>query len=284
MILSKINDIPALERFITSQKKYGFLIGLDDIGAGHSTLSRLSIIQPDVIKVDRSIISNIHKEYYKQEILKSLVNLSHKIGALVVAEGIEIEEEIYVSMEIGADTVQGFGICKPKKSEEDILNCSTFFGNINNLSANFKKYILERISINKQKRQIYEKITDKILKDIISVSPKDFDDALEKIIKKENSVECIYILDENGIQVTETITNLKKFVGRKKLLYKGDMKGTDQAYKEYYFHLNGPGKKFITHPYISSASGNRCITVSSVFKTSDNEDYIICIDINPEII
>ena len=66
---------------------------LDDVGAGHSNLDRIPLLRPDVIKIDRSLITGVDADFYKQETLKSLVSLSRRIGALVVAEAIETEAE-----------------------------------------------------------------------------------------------------------------------------------------------------------------------------------------------
>ncbi len=80
----------------------------------HRTLrERITLIKPNILKIDRSLIQNIDKEYYKQEIVKSLINLIKKFGGLSLAEGVEREEEIIKSLELGADIFQGFYFSKP---------------------------------------------------------------------------------------------------------------------------------------------------------------------------
>ncbi len=90
---SKISNTDAVLNFINQARKHGVLIALDDFGKGHSNLDRITLIKPDILKLDRSLIQDIHQHYHKQQMVKSLINLSHKFGALVIAEGIECIEE-----------------------------------------------------------------------------------------------------------------------------------------------------------------------------------------------
>jgi len=71
VVESQVNDLASLKRFVDYNRERGFLIALDDFGAGHSNMQRISIIKPNILKVDRSILNNLDKEYYKQEILRS---------------------------------------------------------------------------------------------------------------------------------------------------------------------------------------------------------------------
>ena len=102
IIESKVKDLQSLQSFADTYRSHGFLIALDDVGSGYSNVNRIAQIKPDIIKVDQYIIRDIDRLYYKQEILKSLVGLSQKLGTIVVAEGIERKEEAVVSLNMGA--------------------------------------------------------------------------------------------------------------------------------------------------------------------------------------
>ena len=118
---SKINDASALERFIAAHRKRGFLIALDDMGAGHSNLERIPTIKPDIIKLDRSLIQNIDREYHKQELFDFFIKMAHRIGVFVVVEGIETEAEALSCLERGADLVQGFYFARPQLPDRKSL-------------------------------------------------------------------------------------------------------------------------------------------------------------------
>jgi EAL domain-containing protein (putative c-di-GMP-specific phosphodiesterase class I) len=89
-----IHDNRSLEKFVTKYKKHGFIIAIDDFGTGYSSFDRLSLIKPDIVKIDRSLIYNIHNNFVNSEVLNGITNMCHKIGALVLAEGVESKDEI----------------------------------------------------------------------------------------------------------------------------------------------------------------------------------------------
>lgn len=119
----RIKDIEVFNKFIKPFKDCGFLIALDDITEESPNLSRFSIIKPDLVKIDMSLIKEINKDYHKQEVVRSIVNLSHKLNSLVVAEGGETEEEVIQTHELRVDMHQGYYFSKPQKFDADIKEC-----------------------------------------------------------------------------------------------------------------------------------------------------------------
>lgn len=103
-------SIAGLKNFIYNIKRLrlmGFKIAIDDTGAGYSTMSTIGEILPDIIKIDRSVIHNIDKNSLKESMLKGLLLIAKEAGALVVAEGIESEEEASVLSRHNVDLAQG---------------------------------------------------------------------------------------------------------------------------------------------------------------------------------
>lgn len=104
------DSIEGLKDFIYNIKMLrlmGFRIAIDDTGAGYSNLSTINEIMPDIIKIDRSLISNIDKNSLKESMLKGLLLVAREAGSLVVAEGIESEEEASVLTRNKVDLAQG---------------------------------------------------------------------------------------------------------------------------------------------------------------------------------
>ena len=85
----------------------GFKIAVDDTGAGYASLNTISEIMPDIIKIDRSVIENIDKNSVKESMLKGLILVAKEAGSLVVAEGIENQEEASVLTRNNVDLAQG---------------------------------------------------------------------------------------------------------------------------------------------------------------------------------
>ncbi|OPJ62446.1 EAL domain-containing protein [Clostridium oryzae] len=281
IVESKVTDVASLTRFIQNYRNYGFLISLDDVGAGHSNLDRIAIAKPDIVKIDMSILRNIHIDYYKQEVFKSLVSLSKTLGALVVAEGIELEEEAIKAVELGADMLQGYYFAEPQTIEPSMLK--NFNVPVRKLANHYSKYLAEKISLHKVRYKEYTDFIKNALDEISKYEEKRFDFQLLEIINNNTIFECMYILNPMGIQVSDTVTPFTNFSKHKGLMFQPAKKGEDHSLKKYYYFLrNMKLSKYITEPYISMASGNLCITMSCVFKNVEGKKYILCVDMNPE--
>lgn len=91
----------------------GFRIAIDDLGAGYAGLSALATLEPDVVKVDMSIVRGIHTSVVKQRTMAAVVNLCREMGSKVVAEGVEVTGELAQCAALGVDLVQGYLIARP---------------------------------------------------------------------------------------------------------------------------------------------------------------------------
>lgn len=110
---SAIEDFSAFSKVLYHYRDQGFQIAVDDAGAGYSSLQAISEIQPDYIKVDRSLISKIHENNVKKHILDAFVTFAKKMDSIIIAEGIELEEELDAVIQLGIDCGQGYYISRP---------------------------------------------------------------------------------------------------------------------------------------------------------------------------
>lgn len=89
------------------------ILSLDDYGTGINDMDRVIFMQPQMVKLDRSLISDIDKDIYKQANCKEIVETLHLMNKLIVAEGIEREEEFKSLKEFDIDLYQGYYLSKP---------------------------------------------------------------------------------------------------------------------------------------------------------------------------
>lgn len=108
-----VKDKEHLKTILNYYRKKGFLIALDDVGEGYSSLNMIIDIKPDIIKVDRNIIQNIDKDTMKQSIYKALKTICIENGIKILAEGVETPYELEKIKEIGVDYAQGYYFAKP---------------------------------------------------------------------------------------------------------------------------------------------------------------------------
>lgn len=99
-------------------KRQGFLVAIDDMGAGYSSLHAIVELEPDYLKFDIALVRNIDKSLIKRSLLETLVELAQKIGAAVIAEGIEAESELLTLRELGVSLGQGRYLAPPVVVQE----------------------------------------------------------------------------------------------------------------------------------------------------------------------
>ncbi|MBC3476246.1 EAL domain-containing protein [Pseudomonas taiwanensis] len=107
------DDFQLLFNALHHYRDMGFSIALDDLGAGYSSLRLWSELRPDYVKIDRHFIDGIHCDPLKREFVGSILQIARASKAQVIAEGIELAEELAVLMEMGVDLVQGYLLGRP---------------------------------------------------------------------------------------------------------------------------------------------------------------------------
>lgn len=277
IVESKAKDLDSLISFISFYRNQGFTIALDDIGAAYSNLERIAILKPDILKIDRSLIADIHKEFYKKEILKSLVTLGNGIGSLIIAEGVENKDDALAALHLGATMLQGYHIQQPsgiKEIKPEEILCKK-----NDLAKEYRASIIDATRSRREIRGSQYRSIDLITGDFLKHKKDELILVINRIFYDYEGIECIYVLDEYGLQVTETI--FSKEINQKQIrpFYQPGVIGTDHSMKDYYYQNHNGVKDFYRScPYLSRATGTRCITVSKAVLTSDGYYCMICID------
>ncbi|MFL6964618.1 bifunctional diguanylate cyclase/phosphodiesterase [Pseudomonas alvandae] len=110
-----IDDFQLLQTALHHYRAMGFSIALDDLGAGYSSLRLWSELRPDYVKIDRHFIDGIHQDALKREFVGSILKIAQASRAQVIAEGIELPEELAVLIEMGVDLVQGYLLARPQE-------------------------------------------------------------------------------------------------------------------------------------------------------------------------
>ncbi|GLK92000.1 bifunctional diguanylate cyclase/phosphodiesterase [Pseudomonas turukhanskensis] len=112
---SPTEDFSLLYTALHHYRAMGFSIALDDLGAGYSSLRLWSELRPDYVKIDRHFIDGIHQDAVKREFVGSILQMAKASRAQVIAEGIELAEELTVLAEMGVDLLQGYLLSRPQE-------------------------------------------------------------------------------------------------------------------------------------------------------------------------
>ncbi|TAF05723.1 MAG: EAL domain-containing protein [Nostocales cyanobacterium] len=106
---SKImDDVQSAINTMNQLRLLGIKIAIDDFGTGQSSLNYLQHFPVNTIKIDRVFIQNVHQDYAKSIITKSMIKMAHELNLKVIAEGVETEAELSFLRENNCDAIQGF--------------------------------------------------------------------------------------------------------------------------------------------------------------------------------
>ncbi len=112
-----LSGYQAVEEVLTGARALGIEISLDDFGTGYSSLSYLLRFPFDVVKIDRSFVQQMDRDYSRAEMVRMIVQLAAALNKKVIAEGVESQEELGRLREFGCDMVQGFLLSRPLAPE-----------------------------------------------------------------------------------------------------------------------------------------------------------------------
>lgn len=281
-VVLEINELhsakmDAVIAFSERYRSYGFMISIDDIGAGYSNLDRIVLLKPDIVKIDMELIRDIHQHYHKQQVVEMIIRMSEKVGAIVVAEGVELLEEVVIVLQFGAQLLQGYYISKPLDMESETLESIEVV--IDDIAlaqkSHLEKYLANKCYVNQNLRDVFTQF-------VYNMSGLKFTrirEALKTIMKDYPKVECAYVIDEEGYQLSDTIFFEGYNHKNQKSLFRPYNKGDDATLKAYYYVLKTTNQPvYISDEYISLATGHRCITISGYCQL-ETMKVIICLDI-----
>ena len=107
------NDSTQLRTMLNKLTGMGMKLAIDDFGVGYSSLLELRDFPISEVKIDRAFVMDVTTNRNSQEIIRAIVNIADSIGAHVVAEGIETQEQFEKIAELGCDRAQGYYLCMP---------------------------------------------------------------------------------------------------------------------------------------------------------------------------
>lgn len=109
-----VKDFEVIKTFIKKVKKMGVQIAIDDFGSGYSNFERLLNFEPDILKIDGTLIKNIVDNKYSRNVVETIVSFAQKQNIVTIAEFVENEEIFNILNDLGVDYSQGYYFGKPE--------------------------------------------------------------------------------------------------------------------------------------------------------------------------
>jgi EAL domain-containing protein (putative c-di-GMP-specific phosphodiesterase class I)/ActR/RegA family two-component response regulator len=108
-----LDDVGDAKARMAKLRERGFRIAVDDLGAGYAGLTSFVTLEPELVKLDMSLVRGIDQHPTKRKLVSSVATLCRELGLLVVAEGVETRAELDGVIACGCDLIQGYFLAKP---------------------------------------------------------------------------------------------------------------------------------------------------------------------------
>jgi len=194
----KMND-KNMNCLLNSAKTSGCRIAIDDFGSGFANFELFYFSEPDYIKLDRFLVSDINKDVRKRKFCTHIINLAHFFGISIIAEGIETEREFLSCRDMGVDLIQGYFVARPSLNTSDML---PVFGHVESLFANNRR-------LNTQDAHL-------VSNEMVYIDPIDVNGSVEELLHKisvKPDLNFVPVVDANNIPVgIISENNLKQYL------------------------------------------------------------------------
>ncbi len=114
----KVEDTLQLHKTWSKMHNQGFAVAIDDFGTGYSNFNNITIINPNMLKLDRSFTLRAVEKDFDRNLMKNIIDLAHQLGMQVCVEGVELATEVEDISALQPDLLQGFFFGKPAPAEE----------------------------------------------------------------------------------------------------------------------------------------------------------------------
>ncbi|HVE69554.1 MAG TPA: EAL domain-containing protein [Solirubrobacteraceae bacterium] len=118
---AQVQDYDELNVALGRLREAGMRIAVDDAGAGYASLRHILRLEPDIIKLDKSLVRGVHQDRARRALATALISFAAEIEAMIVAEGIETAEELDALRELGVTYGQGYHLARPHRPPVESL-------------------------------------------------------------------------------------------------------------------------------------------------------------------
>jgi EAL domain-containing protein (putative c-di-GMP-specific phosphodiesterase class I) len=271
------NNAAQFDAAIANARAVGCLIAIDDFGAGHSNFDRVWRWRPEIVKLDRSLVSRAASDSQARRVVVQMVSLLHECGALVLMEGVETTAEAVVALEADVDMVQGYLFGRP---QPDLTPPSRGCEALEVAWQQFDRGW-------RDDREVYREATAPYLQGIAHAGVllqggSSMEDACKPFLSLPQADVC-YLLGPDGRQLGPHVwTGLRD--GVRTFVPLQDSEGARWGRRPYFRRaVDGMGKVQITRPYRTLHGGGLCVTVSAAIHLLNDdgqrEMVVICGDV-----
>ncbi|MGZ3236690.1 MAG: EAL domain-containing protein [Burkholderiaceae bacterium] len=270
------NTADGFSQAVARFRERGFLIALDDFGAGHSNFDRVWQLKPEIVKLDRCFAMQIETDSQVRRLLPRIVTLLHEAGALVLLEGIETETQALIALESDIDFAQGFYFARPSPSLIPPPHTQPL---VLSLWDNYESRAHQNYAENRKMIAPYENAIG--YASVMLAAGRPIEEACAGFLELPRAEFC-FLLDHEARQIGQNLLapRLRNTMPRFLPLVK--VEEARWSRRPYFRRANEHfGRICRTRPYLSVATARLCITLSVKFLIG-GENFVLCGDISCE--
>lgn len=270
-----VTEEEQLSEAVSYYRDLGCLIAIDDFGAGHSNFDRIWRLRPDIVKFDRSIVTQAANDHAIRAVVAGMVSLVHEAGSLVAMEGIESELEAMIAMDANVDFVQGYYFARPVQSLADKAAALPL---LNHLFDQFKRVLAVDHAC--YRNEIAPYINGLGYSSALLGAGQPLEVSCAGFLELPRAERC-FLLDINGQQIGGSVVSPHLQVNfNPRYAPLNDASGANWSHRHYFRRaLSRPEKVHVTRPYLSGSTATQCVTVSIAIKIAGNL-HVLCGDVS----
>ncbi len=251
----------------------GCLTAIDDFGSGHSNFDRLWHLSPEFVKLDRSLIRQALDHRRVRNLLPHLVALLHEIGALVIMEGVETEDQALIAVDSNVDLIQGFAFGEPQPTpathEPDGLPA---------LHARIRRHLATPPAPCDRLDEVFVAVIRRLATGTPWAEAR-------AALGGEPRLLRAYILDADGRQAGPPyIPRPRATDTDPRYVPLADTAGADWFSRPYFRRASAhPGEPQLTRPYFSIPDATLCVTWACSYDMAGTM-RVLCCDLRPDAV
>lgn len=270
-----IEDEENFRNTVGQLRELGCLLAIDDFGAGHSNFDRIWQVAPEIVKLDRRFAVQCEADARARRMLPRIVNMLHEAGALVLLEGIETETQAMIALESDIDFAQGYFFARPAPEP---LPIHQLVPAATNLWDCYERESHQNYRNRRERIAPYEQAIVKAAMEL-AMRSDDLAGACAAFLDLPGTEFC-YLLDGMGLQVGANVwsdENSQNAASSYQPI--AGINGARWSRRPYFRRaMEQFGQVQTTRPYLSTATGNLCVTISIAFHHG-KEARILCGDL-----
>lgn len=268
------DDAERLKETVAYYKRLGCLTAIDDFGAGHSNFERIWNLSPDIVKLDRTLLTRATNDHKARQILNGIVSLLHQSACLVLLEGVETREQAMIAIDAGVDFVQGFFFRRPS-TDLDLLTRSP--ADFDELLDEYKTRNQVTLDPTRQLLDFFNGFFRNAVEKLASGA--DMNQACADLLNHQAVSRC-YLVNDQGVQIDDTVvsdTGARSLDPRFKPL---ESTSSADWFRQQYLRqaLAQPESLHVTAPYLCVTGAYMCVTLSLGYYQA-GELRVLCCDI-----